>query len=77
MEIQVKLYNDFKRYAQANQNVFSMKIEAGASVNQLLADLQIPSSVKRVVLVNGRRVNEGTRLSSGDTVVLFSPVAGG
>jgi len=39
--------------------------------------LEIPSSVKRVILVNGYHGNENTVLADGDTVTLFPPMAGG
>ncbi len=77
MKVKVKLYNEFKQYGQDDKNVFFMELEPETSVTQLLADLHIPPTVKRVVLINGRRAVEDKRLSPNDTVVLFSPVVGG
>jgi molybdopterin converting factor small subunit len=42
-----------------------------------MEELEIPSSVKRVILVNGYHGKEDTVLTDGDTVTLFPPMAGG
>lgn len=77
MEVNVKLYSGLKNYAPGNSNVFSIALYSGATVRDLLETLKIPDRVRRFIVVNGRRGEEDTPLSAGDTVVLFSPVEGG
>ena len=77
MEIEVKLFNELQRYKQGERNVFPAELEPGSCVDNLLTKLQIPRTAARITLVNGRRADEKTQLCSGDTVVFFSPVAGG
>lgn len=77
MKIEVRLFNELQRYQQGKKHVFPVELEPGSCVNSLLTKLQIPPSAERITLVNGRRATEKTPLYPGDTVVLFSPVAGG
>ena len=56
MKVEVKLFDLLRRYAPDNQNVFHVQLQPGVSVGELLEKLQIPPSVRRIVLVNGRRV---------------------
>lgn len=77
MEIEVKLFNELQRYKLGEKNVFHIELDPGSCVNGLLTKLQIPHTVARVILVNGRRADEKKLLYSSDTVVLFLPVAGG
>jgi molybdopterin converting factor small subunit len=77
MEIEVRLYNEFKRYAPARENVFAMALPAGSTMGDVRKRLQIPPERRCTVLLNGRRAAEETRLESGSTLVFFSPVSGG
>lgn len=77
MKVEVKLFDLLRRYAPDNQNVFHVQLQPGVSVGELLEKLQIPPSVRRTVLVNGRRVEDKTLLSSDDTLVIMSPIEGG
>lgn len=77
MEVEVKLFNLLRQYSPCDQNVFPVRLPHGASLEELLERLRIPPTIQRIVLVNGRRVDETTRLSLNDTVVLMSPIEGG
>ena len=77
MEIEARLFNELQRYQQGEKNCFPVELEPGSCVNDLLTKLQIPRTAEHVILVNGKRADKITQLFSGDTVVLFSPVAGG
>jgi len=77
MEVDVKLLSLLRRYAPGNQTVFSIRLQPGAPVGELLKQLKIPSTVQRTVLVNGRRVDEKALLSPGDAVVLMPHIEGG
>lgn len=77
MEVEVKLFNLLRRYSPCKQTVFPVQLSLGASLDELLKRLNIPPTVQRIVLVNGRRVSEKALLSHDDTVVLMSPIEGG
>ena len=77
MKVEVKLFNLLRRYAREGRTVFPVTLPPGASVDALLERLNIPPTVQRTVLVNGRRVDGKAPLSPGDTVVLMSPIEGG
>lgn len=77
MKVRVKLFNQLRLYAPGGQAVSAVRVASGASVGDLLRQLNIPSSVQRTTLVNGRRADVNTRLSAGDEVVLMSPIEGG
>jgi molybdopterin converting factor small subunit len=46
-------------------------------VKGVCRNLNIPGDVPRLILVNGQVVGDETLLKDGDTLSLFSPVAGG
>jgi sulfur carrier protein ThiS len=77
MEVAVKLFNQLRTYSPDRRFVFSIQLPRGASVGDLLEELDIPSTVARSMLLNGRRIDEKALLSPGDEVVLMSPIEGG
>jgi len=46
-------------------------------VSCIIDALNIPCAVKIVILVNGRRAAEDTRLEAADKITLFPPIEGG
>jgi len=50
---------------------------AGKSINQVLAELGIPSVLVAVVLINGRQESKDYVLQDGDIVKLIPLVGGG
>ncbi len=77
MEVKVKLYSEMKRYAPGEQTDFRLTFDSGATVGDALKRLKIPSTIQRVVLLNGKRVNVSTELDEQSTLVLFPPISGG
>ena len=77
LKIEVRLFNELELYKPGEKNIFHIELNQGSSVNDLLEKLKIPPITEYVILVNGRRVVEKTLLNNDDTIVLFSPVAGG
>jgi sulfur carrier protein ThiS len=71
------LFNQLRTYSPDRRFVFSIQLPRGASVGDLLEELDIPSTVARSMLLNGRRIDEKALLSPGDEVVLMSPIEGG
>jgi len=77
MDVQVKLYGLFQRYAPEERREFKLELPAGATVEELLETLKIPFDLDRILLVNGRQSEPKRVLESEDTIVIFSPLAGG
>jgi len=77
MKVEVRLYSELKRYAPGDNNIFILTLSPGATVADVLAKLNIPSSVHRMIILNGRRAADDSLLEPGDTLVLFTPACGG
>lgn len=75
--IEVKLFNEFQQYKPEENNIFKLELNQGACVKDLLEKLKIPLTAEHIILANGRRVSEKIFIDNNDTIVLFSPVAGG
>ena len=77
MELEVRLYNDFKQYAPGTDHVFSIALAAGATIGQALETLNIPRDKPATVLLNGRRADAHTPIQPRSRLVIFAPVSGG
>lgn len=77
MELEIRLYNEFKKYSPGMDYVFSMSIAAGDTVGDVLRTLRIPPDKPAVILLNGRRVVQETQIKPQSRLVVFSPVSGG
>jgi len=77
MQVHVDAYANLRQYSPAGQGSFDLTLNAGATVNSVIEALNIPRAVKMVILVNGRRAAEDTRLKAADSITLFPPIEGG
>jgi molybdopterin converting factor small subunit len=77
MIVHVKLYGIFQKYAPKGQQEFHMDLPHGATIGGMLGILKIPPDQDRILLVNGRQREQDRVLESGDTIVIFPPLAGG
>jgi molybdopterin converting factor small subunit len=77
MNVHVHLFANLRDYSPAGEGSFELDLAAGATVADLLAALHIPPEVQAVILVNGRRTEPDTPLSSEDALTLFPPMEGG
>ena len=75
MEVKVKLFNLLRQYAPGDETVFPIQLASGATLETLLAQLKIPTSTPRTVLINGRRADKKTHLSSPTPEVLSAPIS--
>lgn len=75
MRINVKLYGDLKRYSPCNKSNFILRLETGATLEDVQKLLSIPDH--HVSLINGRRVGIDAMFAYGDTLVLMPPISGG
>ena len=77
MQVHVDTYANLRQYSPAGQGSFDLTLEFGATVSCIIDALNIPRTVKIVILVNGRHAAEDTRLKSADKITLFPPMEGG
>jgi len=77
MQVHVETYANLRQYAPAGKGSFDITLHPGATVNSVIEALNIPRAVKMVILVNGRRAAEETRLKAADKITLFPPIEGG
>jgi len=58
-------------------NVCEVEVREGIILGDLLSDAGIPLDSPKIVFVNGRHAAMDARLSQGDRVAVFPPIAGG
>ena len=66
-----------KSFAPGRQTNFRLEIAENSTVADVLIKLKMPPETQRVVLLNGKRANDSTRLEAHSTLVLFPPISGG
>lgn len=54
-----------------------LDLPEGSTVDDVTRRLGIPGDLARVALVNGRDAAPGARLTAGDVLTIFPPLAGG
>ncbi|MGI6357206.1 MAG: MoaD/ThiS family protein [Bacillota bacterium] len=77
MEITVKIFGELYRYIPGGLDHAVIMVPPKASLADLLQQLRIPDYAVWVITVNDQRVPPEHRLTAGDTVAIFAPVAGG
>lgn len=77
--MQVQLTATLRVYLPAGASGDSVVLEVpdGATVDQVVHSLRIPPDLERLTVVNGRDAVADQRLSEGDVLSLFPPLAGG
>jgi molybdopterin converting factor small subunit len=77
MRVNVQLLGYLAKYSPTQKETFRLELEPEATIGGLLGKIDFPPDLEKMVLVNGHRSNEATRLADGDEVFIFSPAAGG
>ena len=79
MQVEVRLFATLARFLPpgSRDGAGMVELEPGATVLALVERLAIPAEMSRIVLVNGRDVEDDERLAPGDVVDVFPPLAGG
>ena len=77
MKVHVQLLGYLAKYSPTQKETFSLELDPGATLGRLLERIGFPPDLEKMVLVNGTRSNEATRLAEGDEIFIFSPAAGG
>jgi molybdopterin converting factor small subunit len=79
MKVQLSLYASLSRYLPEGTNgkSCSMEIEGGATVKEILNQLQVPMNTVKIIFLNGVHATGDAVLKDGDRLGVFPPVAGG
>ncbi|MBI1800851.1 MAG: MoaD/ThiS family protein [Chloroflexi bacterium] len=79
MKISVRFYAQLRKYHPGPNRSVPLEVELadGQVIAELVARLNLPSSLVRAAFVNGQASSLGDVLHDGDQVSLFSPVVGG
>lgn len=79
MKVSVKLLATYRKLLPEGTagNTCIIEIPNGSTYESVLAYFAIENDETNVVLVNGRNPKPEDRLSEGDTVAVFSAMAGG
>ena len=80
INIEVQLYFDLVNYLPtvAKDKKFSISLEEGSTIQNLLNKLGLPEDITKVILVNGIKPKSNEiQLQYGDVVAIFPPMAGG
>jgi molybdopterin converting factor small subunit len=77
MKVDVSLFAFLAKYGPGGREHFSVDLEDGTTVGQLIDRLSFPSDIKLLAVINGQAGKKTQRLEDGDEVFIFTPVAGG
>lgn len=79
MRVRVKLFATLPKLVPGTTAGVSFDVElpAGATVGDLVSQLELPADEVRMVFVNGRARLAEWALNQGDEVGIFPPVGGG
>jgi len=73
--ITVKLFATLKKYLPSSAEHYP--INPGATVGELFDELQIPTSLVKLIFINGKKGGLDAVLKGGDRIGIFPPVGGG
>jgi molybdopterin converting factor small subunit len=75
-QVRVNLYAGF-RHKVGGQPSVDVSIEAGQTIEQLLAQLGVPLEETRIIFCNNRLADRTRELAGGETIGVFPAVGGG
>ena len=78
-KITVKLFASLAKFkpSQATEACFEIKIAPGATVEQVIHELGLPSDKIKTISVNNAIVKNNYQLHNADSVIFFPTIAGG
>lgn len=78
-KIELRLHAGLERYASPARfgSAFTLALDEGAIVGDVLRQLAIPAEAVRLVFVNGVGCSLDSPVKDGDRVSFFGPVGGG
>lgn len=79
MRIEVRLFATLERYLPpgSRNGIAVLDVPDGSTAADVAARLRIPAGFERVMLINGHESTPESRLSPGDVLDVYPPLAGG
>lgn len=77
MQIEIEFYASFRAYSPSGEKKITLRLQEGATLEKLWAELGIPEKVERICLVNGTYCSQLKVLKEGDVVSLLPMIDGG
>lgn len=77
MNLLIRFFANFKKYSPDQQTRSRIEAPPGATAADVLTELGLPEDLPKIILINGRPVNQSTQLNDGDEMTVFPPVEGG
>jgi molybdopterin converting factor small subunit len=79
MKVRLSLNASLGDYSpeQDSGNPFTVELENGTTIGDLLDQLSVPADAPKILFLNGVHAERSTPLKNGDEVGAFPPVAGG
>ncbi len=79
MEVTVTLFGNLGYYLPegGNRNFFTKTLPDGATVDELLKEINLLGKIPVVVIVNGAAADPNQVLEANDAVTIFRPSSGG
>lgn len=78
MTVKVTLHAELRRYLPpGTTGPLEIELQDDASVNAVLRQMNVPDDEILTIGLNGELAKRDTILSSGDEIVLFTPMEGG
>ena len=74
-QINLKLFATLQKFMPTSADNYT--IEAGATIQRLLDELEIPQGKAKLIFINGVKADLNTALNGGERVGIFPPVGGG
>jgi len=79
MQVKVKLFATLRDYLPKESDGKScmVTVDENTTIEQIIAQLNIPGDIPKIILINGRNGSLSQTIKPGDEVSIFPPVAGG
>jgi len=74
MKVKVKLFASLRSFGTDEQTI---ELPDATTIDVVVDKLQIPRTIRLLMIVNGEHRNADHRLKDGDDLALFPPIAGG
>jgi sulfur-carrier protein len=79
MDVEVRLFANFRDYLPAGNDSFGVKrsLDNPITVDELIQQMGLPEDVPKIIIVNGLHADFDYVVKDGDVVSIFPPLAGG
>ena len=77
--VELRLFGELRCYVKGLKlgEGYLLDVEGNCTIDDLMRNLEIPSEIVKIILVNGRSCDVCYKLKDNDRLALFPPIAGG